>query len=65
VPRPRTDQPRDDLPISGELGDAANLPSGCRLRDRCACAFGRSAAEVPALHEIAPGHRTAGHLHSR
>jgi len=65
VPRPRTDQPRDDLPISGGLGDAMNPPSGCRLRDRYPYAFGRCGAEVPALHEIAPGHRAACHLHTR
>ena len=64
VPRPRTDQPRDDLPISGGLGDPVHPPSGCRLRDRCPYAFDRCAAEVPALAEIAPGHRAACHLHT-
>ena len=62
VPRPRTDQPRDDLPISGGLANAVSPPSGCRLRDRCPYAFPRCAEEVPALLEVAPGHRAACHL---
>ena len=63
VPRPRTDQPRDDLPIRGGPGDPVNPPSGCRLRDRCPHAFDRCASEVPALRAISPGHRVACHLH--
>jgi oligopeptide/dipeptide ABC transporter ATP-binding protein len=65
VPRPRVDQPRDKLPISGAIGDAANPPSGCRLRDRCPHAFARCAIEEPLLKEVAPGHRAACHLHDR
>ena len=64
VPRPRTDQPREDLPISGGLANALSPPSGCRLRDRCPYAFARCAEEVPALLEVAPGHRAACHLHT-
>jgi len=63
VPRPYTDQARDDLPISGGLGDPVNPPAGCRLRDRCPYVFDRCAAEVPKLTEVAPGHRAACHLH--
>ena len=62
VPRPRTDQPRDDLPISAGHANAAAPPSGCRLRDRCPYAFARCAEAVPALLEVAPGHRAACHL---
>ncbi|MXP64769.1 ABC transporter ATP-binding protein [Roseomonas sp. M0104] len=64
VPRPHVDQPRDALPLHGALGDAANLASGCRLRNRCPHAFDRCAAETPALIEIAPSHRAACHLHT-
>ncbi|WP_216851314.1 ABC transporter ATP-binding protein [Acidisphaera sp. L21] len=64
VPRPRTDQSREDLPISGGLANAVSPPSGCRLRDRCPYAFARCAQEVPALLEVAPGHRAACHLTS-
>jgi oligopeptide/dipeptide ABC transporter ATP-binding protein len=63
VPRPDTNQSRADLPITGGLGDPVNPPSGCRLRDRCPHAFARCAEEMPALHEIAPGHFAACHLH--
>jgi oligopeptide/dipeptide ABC transporter ATP-binding protein len=63
VPRPRVDQSREALPISGAIGDAANPLSGCRLRDRCPHAFARCAEEEPQLKEIAPGHRAACHLH--
>jgi len=63
VPRPRTDQSREPLPISGAIGDAANPLSGCRLRDRCPYAFARCAEAEPPLVEVAPGHRAACHLH--
>ena len=63
VPRPRTVQSRDPLPLGGSMGDAAHPPSGCRLRDRCPHAFARCAVEEPALAEVAPGHRAACHLH--
>jgi oligopeptide/dipeptide ABC transporter ATP-binding protein len=65
VPRPRVDQSRDELPISGAIGDASNPLSGCRLRDRCPYAFARCAEEEPLLKEVAPGHRAACHLHER
>ena len=64
VPRPRTSQAREDLPISGGLGDPVNPPSGCRLRDRCPYAFARCAEDVPPLYTIGPGHRAACHLHA-
>jgi oligopeptide/dipeptide ABC transporter ATP-binding protein len=65
VPRPSVSQSRETLPISGAIGDAANPPSGCRLRDRCPYAFARCAEEEPPLKEVAPGHRAACHLHDR
>jgi oligopeptide/dipeptide ABC transporter ATP-binding protein len=65
VPRPDVDQRRDELPISGAIGDAANPLSGCRLRDRCPHAFARCAEEEPPLLEVAPGHRAACHLHTQ
>jgi len=65
VPRPDVDQPRESLPISGAIGDAANPLSGCRLRDRCPYAFARCAEVEPPLVELAPGHRAACHLHTK
>jgi oligopeptide/dipeptide ABC transporter ATP-binding protein len=64
VPRPDVDQPRESLPISGAIGDAANPLPGCRLRDRCPHAFARCAEVEPPLVEVAPGHRAACHLHT-
>jgi oligopeptide/dipeptide ABC transporter ATP-binding protein len=62
VPVPRVDQDRGALPITGMIPDARNPPSGCRFRDRCPYAVARCAEEVPALRELAPGHRAACHL---
>jgi peptide/nickel transport system ATP-binding protein len=62
VPVPRVDQDRGALPITGMIPDARNPPSGCRFRDRCPYAEARCAEEVPALRELAPGHRAACHL---
>jgi len=62
VPVPRVDQPRGKLPISGNVPDARNPPSGCRFRDRCPRAEPRCADSVPPLREIAPGRRAACHL---
>ena len=64
VPRPRTDQPREDLSLRGGMGDLVNPPSGCRLRERCPHAFARCAEEVPSLLQVSPGHRVACHLHA-
>jgi len=62
VPVPRVDQDRGALPITGMIPDARNPPSGCRFRDRCPYAEPRCAEAVPALRELAPGHRAACHL---
>jgi oligopeptide/dipeptide ABC transporter ATP-binding protein len=62
VPRPRVDQSRDSLPISGAIG-GGDPPSGCCLRDRCPHAFARCSQEEPRLVQVAPGHSSACHLH--
>jgi oligopeptide/dipeptide ABC transporter ATP-binding protein len=49
VPLPRVDQPRDALPIKGNVPDSRTPPSGCRFRDRCPLAAARCAEEEPAL----------------
>ena len=63
VPVPRVDQSHDPLPIIGALSDTENPPAGCRFVNRCPYAFKRCSEEEPALKEVAPGHRTACHLH--
>ena len=62
VPIPHVDQNRGPLPIRGNVPDARNPPSGCRFHDRCPLAVARCSEEVPALREVAPGHRAACHL---
>ena len=53
VPVPDADQSRAPLPISGNVPDAREPPSGCRFRDRCPHAFARCAVETPALRRDA------------
>ncbi len=64
VPVPDADQARAPLPITGNVPDAREPPSGCRFRDRCPHAFARCAQETPALRATADGHRVACHLDS-
>jgi peptide/nickel transport system ATP-binding protein len=57
----------DDLvPIPGTPPSLINVPSGCPFHPRCTYTAevggNRCAAEVPALLEIGPSHRTACHL---
>jgi peptide/nickel transport system ATP-binding protein len=50
-------------PIRGEIPSPIAPPSGCHFHPRCPHATARCKAEAPALREIAPGHRSACHLH--
>jgi oligopeptide/dipeptide ABC transporter ATP-binding protein len=63
VPVPRVVQNREPLPIRGSLSDAPPAPPGCTFRNRCPHAMPRCGVETPALLAIAPGRRTACHLH--
>jgi peptide/nickel transport system ATP-binding protein len=49
--------------IRGELPSPLSPPSGCHFHPRCPHAFARCREERPMLREIAPGHRSACHLH--
>ena len=53
---------RDKPAITGEIPSPLNPPSGCHFHPRCPHAMPRCSVEVPALREIAPGHRSACHL---
>ena len=55
VPVPDADQSRAPLPITGNVPDAREPPSGCRFRDRCPHAFARCAEEAPALRTTRDG----------
>ena len=60
---PRVDvRRRAYVPIRGEIPSPMTPPSGCHFHPRCPHAFDRCRSEVPALREIAPGHRSACHL---
>ena len=56
-PDPAVRQQRQIL--TGDIPSPANPPSGCVFRTRCPFAIDACAGEVPALREIAPGHRRA------
>ncbi|MFL5215037.1 MAG: oligopeptide/dipeptide ABC transporter ATP-binding protein [Microvirga sp.] len=62
VPKPRVDQSREPLPISGNIPDAREPPSGCRFRDRCPLAAPICAEQDPPLREVGPGRRSACHF---
>ncbi len=62
VPVPRVQQDRAPLPVRGSLSDAPDYTAGCPFRARCPYAFARCAEEMPALREMASGHRVACHL---
>ena len=59
VPRPDPRHVEDEIILSGEVPDPANLPSGCPFHPRCAYAEARCKEEAPALRELAPGRRVA------
>ncbi len=51
--------------ITGEIPSPLHPPVGCHFHPRCPHAFARCSVEVPALREVAPGHRSACHLNDR
>ena len=48
--------------VKGEIPSPLDPPAGCHFHPRCPHAMARCSIEVPALREIAPGHRSACHL---
>jgi peptide/nickel transport system ATP-binding protein len=52
-------QQRERIILEGDLPSPLAPPSGCVFRTRCPHAVAACAATVPALEEVAPGHRTA------
>jgi peptide/nickel transport system ATP-binding protein/oligopeptide transport system ATP-binding protein len=60
---PSMDPARRRRPVllQGDVPSAANLPTGCRFRNRCPLAHDRCAAEEPLLREAQPGRFVACH----
>ena len=61
VPVPDPDARRDPFVLSGEIPSPIDIPTGCRLRNRCPLAQPVCAQPVP-YREVAPGHFAACHL---
>ena len=60
---PRMDlRHREFEPIRGEIPSPLDPPRGCHFHPRCPHATARCRAEVPLLHDVGSGHRSACHL---
>ena len=49
------------IPLTGEIPNPANPPSGCHFHTRCRFCTGQCEREVPAYREMEPGHFVACH----
>ena len=49
------------IPLTGEIPNPANPPSGCHFHTRCRYCTERCSQEVPAYREMEPGHYVACH----
>ena len=49
------------IPLTGEIPNPANPPSGCHFHTRCRYCTERCSREVPAYREMEPGHYVACH----
>lgn len=62
IPRPDPTRRRRRVPISGEVPNPANPPSGCAFHPRCPYAQAVCKTDVPPLRAIAPGQYAACHF---
>ncbi|MFC1412773.1 dipeptide ABC transporter ATP-binding protein [Streptacidiphilus sp. N1-12] len=68
LPDPQKERVRERILLTGDLPSPANVPSGCRFRNRCpkylqlnADEQQRCVSEDPQLHSLAPDHTAACH----
>jgi oligopeptide/dipeptide ABC transporter ATP-binding protein len=61
-PDPRGNRTRKRVPLKGEIGNAANPPSGCAFHPRCPYAQPRCASEEPALRDMGDGRMARCHF---
>jgi oligopeptide/dipeptide ABC transporter ATP-binding protein len=59
---PEPERRRRRIVLTGEIGEASRMPSGCRFHPRCPLAQDICRTELPALREVAPGHHARCHF---
>jgi peptide/nickel transport system ATP-binding protein/oligopeptide transport system ATP-binding protein len=62
TPRGKSEHPREQLLIRGEIPSAIRPPSGCRFHTRCPLAAPICSREVPPLKQISSSQATARHF---
>lgn len=62
LPDPTQERTRQRTVLTGELPSPVSPPSGCPFHTRCPLREERCRHDVPALQQIAPGHKVACHL---
>ena len=62
IPNPKKDRARHRMILQGEIPSPLNPPAGCRFHPRCPVAKELCRVDIPAWHEVTPGHFVACHL---
>lgn len=62
VPKPDPRNPSKRVPLTGQVPDPSNPPTGCYFHPRCPYAKDICKNETPELREVHPDHFTACHL---
>ncbi len=62
VPDPKIGRARERIILKGDLPSPVNPPAGCVFNTRCWKVQDKCRTEVPALLQIAPGHKIACHF---